>query len=121
MRLLPLDRRIARAAIPVLCERLRLLLEDAPGPIVCDVGALVDPDAVTVDALARLQLTAARLGRSIRFRDVCGELRDLTELMGLRDVLPCEEGSGVEPVGQTEEREQPRRVQEERDPGDPAS
>jgi anti-anti-sigma regulatory factor len=75
-----------------LCETLRLLLEGADGrAVVCDLGALDDPDADTVDALARLQLTARRLGRQIRLRHASRELKELLVLMGLCDVLPlCE-------------------------------
>lgn len=41
------------------------------------VTSIVDPDAVTVDALARLQLPARWLGRRMRLRHARGELRDL--------------------------------------------
>lgn len=116
-----LNGRIARADISALCERVRVLLEGSDAELViCDVGALVDPDAVMVDALTRLQLTARRLGRRIRLRDACGELQELLALMGLGDVLPLGAPSGHQPRRQAEEREQPRAVQEEADPGDPA-
>jgi len=111
---------ITREDIPALCERARALIEDrAVGPITCDVGAL-DGGAVTVDALSRLQLTALRLGRRIRFDDVPPELLELLRLLGLDEVLPCGPASGLEPRGQAEEWEQACGVQEERDPGDPA-
>lgn len=113
---------IARADIPVLCERVRALLErGGGGPVVCDVAAVVGPDAVTVDALARLQLTARRFGRRVRLRHACDELRSLLALMALDEVLPCAEWSGFQPRGQSEEGEQARRVQEEADPGDPTA
>jgi ABC-type transporter Mla MlaB component len=97
---------IDTAAIPALCGRVRALLESCDAdPVVCDVGALIDPDAVTVDALARLQLTARRAGRQIRLRHACGELRELVVLMGLSDVLPCGMGSGLEQRGEAEEWE----------------
>ena len=113
--------RIARRDVQVLCDRARVLLEDSGADqMVCDVGALAAPDAVTVEALARLQLTAVRLGRRIRFKNACGGLQDLLALMGLSGVMACE-GSPVEPRGQAKQREQASRVQEERDPGDPAS
>jgi ABC-type transporter Mla MlaB component len=111
---------IARQEIPALCERARQSLECGAGPVDCDVGAM-KPDAVTVEALARLQLTARRLGRRIRFEDAPPELQRLLGLMGLDEVLPCGAASGVEPSGQAEEREQARGVQEEGDPGDPAA
>ena len=48
----------------------------------------VEPDAVTVDALARLQLAARRLGCQVRLRNASDELRELVAFMGLCDVLP---------------------------------
>ncbi len=104
--------------IPALCELVRTELRAHEGPVVCDVSALADPDAATVDALARLQLTARRNGRCIRLRGAGDELQALLALMGLGDVLPCEAGS-VEPSRQAEQREQTRGVQEEADPADP--
>ena len=111
---------IARGDIPGLCERARASLEGSDvDAIVCDVAELVDPDAITVDALARLQLTARRLGGRIRLRHACGELRDLIALMGLTEALPTVAALRLEPRRQTEEREQAGRVEEEADPGDP--
>jgi hypothetical protein len=48
----------------------------------------VAPDAVTVDALARLQLAARRNDCQVRLRQASRELLELVEFMGLRDVLP---------------------------------
>ncbi|MEX0816403.1 MAG: hypothetical protein WD027_03075 [Gaiellales bacterium] len=110
---------VARREIPEMCERARETLECGAGPVDCDVGAM-NPDAVTVEALARLQLTARRLGRRARFKDASPELQGLLCLLGLDEVLPCGGESGLESRGQAEEREQARGVQEERDPGDPA-
>ena len=102
-----------------LCERVRFLIEsNAAELVVCDVGGVLDADAGTIEALARMQLTARRLGRRVVVRDVRGEVRDLLELAGLLDVLPCGElflEAGREP----EEREVSLGVEEERDPGDP--
>lgn len=110
---------IARGDIPGLCERARFLMEGCDADLViCDVGAIAEPDAVAVDALARLQLTALRLGRRIHVRRACIELEDLLALMGLSDVLPCGGASRVEAQGQAEEREQSPGIEEERDPGD---
>lgn len=73
------------------CERLHLLLEGCSGPVVCDLGMLDGADAGTVDALARLQLTARRLGRQVRLGNASSELQELLALMGLSDALPlCE-------------------------------
>jgi hypothetical protein len=90
-----------------------------PSTIVCDVGALA-PDALAVDVLARLQLEARRLGHEIRLRNVSSELGELLAFAGLRDVLLAA-ACCVEPGGQTEEREQPLRVEEEGELDDPAA
>jgi ABC-type transporter Mla MlaB component len=111
---------IAREDVAGVCERVRVLLEGSHADqVVCDVEALVAADAVTVDVLARLQLTARRLGRRVRVRHACGELQDLLALMGLGDAVPLCGTSAVEPRGQTEQREQPIGVEEEADPADP--
>ena len=108
---------IKRADIERLCKRLRALLEGNKAPLViCDVGELEGPDVVAVDALARLQLTARRLGRQIRLRHACDELRELLALVGLSDVVPLTEGS--QPGGKAEERKQSRGVEPRVDPGD---
>jgi hypothetical protein len=89
---------------------------------VLDVSWLTDPDCRTVEALARLQLAARRGGRRIVLHGPCPELRQLVALCGLSEALPCADapaGSGVEPVREAEEGKPARRVQEERDPGDP--
>jgi ABC-type transporter Mla MlaB component len=113
-----LSGRVAPGDVPGLCERARAMLERRGADlVVCDVAALVDPDAAAVEALARLQLTARRLGCRVLLRDPCGELRDLLAFAGLADVLPFV--LRIEPVGQTEEREQPRGVEEEADARDP--
>lgn len=79
---------IARADLPGLCNRVRALLaERKPGIVDCDVRD-VEPDAVTVDALARLQLAAQRTGCRVRLRHGSRDLLDLVEFMGLEDVLP---------------------------------
>ena len=78
---------ITRADLPGLCDRVCALLGESPGgDVLCDVRG-VDPDAVTVDALARLQLGARRHGCVIRLRNTSRELRELVEFMGLTDVL----------------------------------
>jgi hypothetical protein len=84
--------------------------------VVCDVAALVNPDAGTVDALARLQLTARRLGRRVRLLHAGAELQGLLDLMGLSEEL---EGLPVEPGREAEEGEPASGVQKESDPGEP--
>jgi hypothetical protein len=81
-----------------------------------DVSGLAEPDALTLEALVRLQLTAHRLGASIRLHNPCAELVDLLALLGLSDVLPVIVESG-EPDRLVEERKQVL-VDEEVDPGD---
>jgi ABC-type transporter Mla MlaB component len=55
--------------------------------VFCDVRD-ADPDAATVDALARLQLAARRQGCEVRLRRASDELRELLAFMGLAEVLP---------------------------------
>ena len=52
----------------------------------CDVSG-VPADAVTVDALARLQWVAGKYGCTVVLRDAGPELRSLVALMGLSHVL----------------------------------
>jgi ABC-type transporter Mla MlaB component len=79
---------ITRADLPGLCERVCALLEHSGADVaLCDVSGVV-PDAVTIDALARLQLAARRHGCQVRLRGASSELRELLAFMGLSDVLP---------------------------------
>lgn len=113
---------VPRNGIPALCERARRLLASCDaGPVSCDVDALADPDAVTLDALARLQLTALRLGCRVELQRARGPLVELLVLSGLSGVLRCAgSASGVEAWGEPEHREQALGVEEEADPDDPA-
>ena len=78
---------IARDDLPGLTERVCGLLRGSGAALaLCDVTG-VEPDAVTVDALARLQLAAGRLGCTVRLRNTSAGLRELVALMGLEDVL----------------------------------
>jgi ABC-type transporter Mla MlaB component len=79
---------IARGDLPGLCDRVCALLEGSSAAVaLCDVTG-IEPDAVTVDALARLQLAARRHGCQVRLRDASDQLIELVAFMGLRDVLP---------------------------------
>jgi ABC-type transporter Mla MlaB component len=79
---------IERADLPGLCDRVCALLQTSGAEIAfCEVDGVV-PDAVTADALARLQLAARRRGCQVRLRGAPSELLDLLAFMGLRDVLP---------------------------------
>jgi ABC-type transporter Mla MlaB component len=78
---------IERSDLPGLCDRVCALLREArPEVAYCEVGG-IDPDAVTVEALARLQLAAQRRGCQVRLRGASDELRALVALMGLADVI----------------------------------
>ena len=78
---------IERADLPGLCDRVCALLQRArPEIAYCEVGG-IDPDAVTVDALARLQLAGKRRACQIRLRGASDELRALVAFMGLADVF----------------------------------
>ena len=78
---------IERTDLPGLCERVCALLEGGVDVALCDVRG-VEPDGVTADALARLQLAAGRRGCQVRLRSASTELLDLLAFMGLSDVLP---------------------------------
>ena len=78
---------IARSDMPGLCARVCRLLDESRAEVaVCDVSG-VQPDAVTIDALARLQLAARRHGCTVRLSNASGELLELVDFMGLADVL----------------------------------
>ncbi len=78
---------LARNDLPGLCDRVCALLRDSDARIaVCDVSG-VAADAVTVDALARLQLAARAYTCQVRLRNASDELRALVAFMGLADVL----------------------------------
>jgi hypothetical protein len=107
---------LTRADIPGLCADLADRLRNGPvgGPdsdpatVVCDVRAVARPDVVTVEALARLGLTARRHGRTLVVDGADARLRALVDLLGL-----------TEPLGQPEQREQPVGVEEVVDARDP--
>jgi len=78
---------ITRADLPGLCDRVCTLLNERDAAVVlCDVHG-VDPDAVTVDALARLQVAARRYACRVRLRHASDELLELIGFMGLTEVL----------------------------------
>jgi ABC-type transporter Mla MlaB component len=71
-----------------------------------DVSWLVPADLSAVDALARLQATASRRGRTLQLHGADGGLPELLDFLGLADVLhlceccqPCAGGAR----GRTEE------------------
>jgi ABC-type transporter Mla MlaB component len=78
---------IARTDLSGLCNRVRsVLTEHGPGEVLCDVHG-VEPDAVTIDALARLQLAARRHEARVRLCNASPELLALVAYLGLDDVI----------------------------------
>lgn len=78
---------IARDDLPGLYRRVCAVLSRAPGALLCCEVQGVAPDAVTVDALARLALAARRHEVQLRLRGASAELLELVAFMGLGDVL----------------------------------
>jgi ABC-type transporter Mla MlaB component len=78
---------IARDDLPGLCARVCTLLGGSrTDRVYADVFG-VEPDAVTVDALARLQLAAKGYGCKVHLVNASPTLRELVAFMGLADVL----------------------------------
>ena len=79
---------IVRDDLTGLCARIGGLLRASRADVAhCDVAG-VPPDAVTVDALARLQLAARRHGCRVRLENASADLCELVAFMGLEDVFP---------------------------------
>lgn len=79
---------IERSDLEGLSARVCASLERSGARLaLCDVRS-VEADAVTVEALARLQLAARRRGCRVRLVHASQELRDLVSFMGLTDVVP---------------------------------
>jgi anti-anti-sigma regulatory factor len=89
--------------------------------VACDAAELRRVDLDAIETLARLALTARRLGCRIRLENAPPALREVLALVGLADVIPCSAPSGLQPGRQAEQRKEPRGVEEERDPADPAA
>src|SRR5690348_425664 len=82
---------LSPAAVDELCERVRAFVESrATMPVVCDVSAITAPDAVSLDALARVQLVARRAGTPVGLRNAPAVLLDLLAIAGLTDAVPAE-------------------------------
>jgi ABC-type transporter Mla MlaB component len=99
----------------VLPNRLYSWMDARDPPLVCDCSGVADPDLGTVEAIARLRLGVRRRGEELSLERVPPDLRELLVLVGIEDLL-C--GSRVEVVGEPEEREQVRGVEEEADARD---
>ncbi|WP_338672396.1 STAS domain-containing protein [Streptomyces sp. SCSIO 30461] len=88
---LELTGRIIPSDVPLLCARLRAAFVTPAGPgevVVCDAARLTVADLTAIDAIARLRLTARRLGRGFRLRNAGPELLGLLELVGLGEADP---------------------------------
>ena len=125
---------VTAAATTAMCR----LLDQVPtsvGPcdVVCDAGAVTQPDLAAVNAVARLRLITLRGGHRLRLVHAGQDLRDLLTLVGLDSTIPS--GSGEPPDGdpppcagasavrvgrQPEDREEAG-VQETDEPDDPAT
>lgn len=114
----------ARTDVPAACDGLRELVGARRADVVvCDVTA-IGADLMTVEVLARLRLTALRLGCRLELRNASPELQQLLAFCGLRHVLPSERLERLDLAlgrhgGQAEEGEPPRRVEEGVEAGDP--
>ena len=85
------------------------------GRIVLDCAPLRDPNAGTIDHLARICVAAHRSDCELELRDADPSLLELIDFAGLADVLP------VEVQRHSKEREHPLGVEEEGELGDPAA
>ncbi|CAN5224287.1 hypothetical protein BH24ACT1_BH24ACT1_05260 [soil metagenome] len=102
----PLDR--SRVILVVVDDVLEVIV--APGDR--------RPDLALVNELARLQLTARRLGYRLRLRSPCSRVEELLDLVGLVDVFARQSGSGLETRRKSECGEQ-LGIEEVVEPGDP--
>jgi ABC-type transporter Mla MlaB component len=84
---LAICRPLGRANLGGLCEGVCKALESSgAGVAICDLSK-ARADAVTVEALARLQLEVRRRGYRADLCSPSTELLALVEFMGLREVL----------------------------------
>jgi ABC-type transporter Mla MlaB component len=90
---------LRREDLPGLFERTcELLAAQTPELLLVEVAEIA-PDAVAVDALARLALAARRHGCAVLLRGASSQLVLLVEFIGLADVMPSEEAALVRPLG----------------------
>jgi hypothetical protein len=80
--------------------------------IILDCARLSEPDAGTIDEIARCLLAAQRSGLGVRLENTSESLLELIDFCGLAELL------WVESRRQAEQREQPGRVEKECDVGD---
>jgi hypothetical protein len=90
---------LTRADLPGLYRRVCLLLATSGARTArCHVAA-VAPDAVAVDALARLKLAAIRHRVALEILGASPELRELIALTGLQEALSPRAAEGVRTAG----------------------
>jgi STAS domain-containing protein len=107
---------IRRSDVSGLCDRALDLMAGRPDEALeCDVGRVGHPDLLTVEALSRIGLVARRQRTGIRLRGASVDLIELLAFCGLPVELV------VEGEWEPEQREEARRVEEERDPRDPVA
>ena len=81
-------RETTTSARALLCAQVRRLLSRSDVDVVtCDVTG-VPPNLTALDALARLRLTARRLGGRIRLRGTSADITRLIDFAGVDEVLP---------------------------------
>lgn len=81
--------------------------------ITLDCAGVANANVGTIDAIARVHRNVRRQGLRLRILNASRFLVGLIDLCGLAEIL------GVETGRQAEEGEQPGRIEEERDVGDP--
>lgn len=83
------DGRICGADVARVTDQIRALLShSAVDMVICDAGAVRAVDLQTVDALARIQLAARRVGGEIQVCRAPPELRELLAVLGMAQVVP---------------------------------
>ncbi|MEU4562265.1 hypothetical protein AB0F72_28105 [Actinoplanes sp. NPDC023936] len=87
----PVGSGVGRAEIPALCADLGALLHGRrPGVVLCEMTGPGPPGVATVEALARLRLTAQRHGWQLRVRGMTADLHQLIGVLGLSATLPAD-------------------------------
>jgi ABC-type transporter Mla MlaB component len=84
--------RIDDSAVGSWCTRLRSMIEQSRADLVaCDLSAMRGCDLVAIDVLARLGLTARRLGCALELWGASDALVELIAFVGLEQCLPVRE------------------------------
>lgn len=86
--------------LPDLYEKVCVLLRDEPvDEVICDLHAIAQPDAVAVDALAKLRLVTAQSQIPLTLVRVPDALRELLTFTGICEVMLMEEGQSSNSSG----------------------